>query len=676
MKDSCFPLTEVWLKSKDAEILMGNKMALSRFRKKNPNIARPAAAGRGGGFEYLLNALPAAAREKYVKEFNREQKTESNEVVPVYDAEEIETYDNEEDSVTLYDQPTENKPVIVNEKEKEINLIKNRIVDLYLQYQDKSNLKKIEAQFEFIKLYNLGAHPELQQIISSISRGSVERWKKTREEQKDNPFALAPKYNKQQRTEIPFEQAQWLANQYFHPNRRQLTEIAEDAVKIFTERGDERVFHQYTYIRLLKKMNRYNHDLVSYYREGGDKALNDNDLPFVSRDKSRVEVGSIIIADGHKLDFLVNDPVTGKPKRMMLVLFIDYYSNVPLGYEIASTENVKAISIALFRSIMFLGKYPQIVYLDNGRAFASKLFKGKEKQIEIEIGLYKRLGMNVITAWPYHGQSKTIEPFFRVVAKLARRMPTYIGNRIELQPAYMHRGEKLHQRVHDKVLEHINIDIFTAYRAVEWQFNEYMNTPQKGGSHKGKKPIDIFSAGKGEGVDKIKLMALMMVRDNVTIKRCQFSIKDKDYQSEELYGLNGRFEVRYDFIYNDIVYVIDEHFPQGYIAVPIKPQVHPAAFHLGTEEDQKLLAERLEMRNRLRKSTTTDARLFLLNEIWSGTQKQLEDQKILQLNEEAKKDSTPEEQKKALKLKTGTDDVDLSFMKTTKKDEEGDRSWV
>lgn len=666
MRDSSYSFTEVWLKSKEAELLVGNKMKLSRLRDKGLITARPALEGRGGGFEYLLSSLPAEAKEKY---YAGDKRSETQDVVEYQPAE-----------VDLYNEkPIENK-IVVRENDQKLSVAKNRIVDLYLEYQGKSNLKKLDAQNEFIKLYNLGLHPDLKSTIESISRGSVERWKKLREDQKENPFALAPKYSGPKGSEIPQEQAKWIVDQYFGPNRRQLTEIAEDAVKFFTARGDERVFHYYTYIRLLKKLHRYNYDLVAYYR-GGDKQLNDEVLPYITRDKSRVGVGDIIIADGHKLDFLVNDPVTGKPVRMILILFIDYYSNTPLGYEICRTENVKGITIALFRSILRLGRIPTAVYLDNGRAFAAKFFKTKKVNVEQafdqEVGLYKSLGIRVITAWPYHGQSKTIEPFFRVVAALSRRMPTYIGNTIALQPVHMHRGEKLHSKVHDKLMEHINIDIFTAYRAIAWQFDQYTSTPQKGGFLKGQMPIAVFNAGKGEGIERTKLIPLMMKRERIMIKRCQFKIANTEYQSEDIYGLNGEFEVRYDFIYNDVAYVFDPEDNNKFIAaVPAKPKVHPDAFGQGTEEDQQLLSERIEFRNSLRKSTVTDARLFLENDIYPAITKEIQDAKILQLNAEAEKNSTPDEQKKALKIKTGTDNVDLSFLKNDNQVVEEERSWI
>ena len=101
-----------------------------------------------------------------------------------------------------------------------------------------------------------------------------------------------------------------------------------------------------------------------------------------------------------------HDPETGKATRMTLLLFFDGASNHPLGWEIMPTENTDCISAAFRRTCLVLGKFPRVVYLDNGRAFRAKFFKGcPDFEQAGFLGLYKDLGCEVIHAWPYHGQS-------------------------------------------------------------------------------------------------------------------------------------------------------------------------------------------------------------------------------------------------------------------------------
>ena len=50
----------------------------------------------------------------------------------------------------------------------------------------------------------------------------------------------------------------------------------------------------------------------------GMKAYHDKVEPYIERDISKIEVGDIIIADGHVLNFQVINPFTGKPTRATL----------------------------------------------------------------------------------------------------------------------------------------------------------------------------------------------------------------------------------------------------------------------------------------------------------------------------------------------------------------------
>jgi len=60
-----------------------------------------------------------------------------------------------------------------------------------------------------------------------------------------------------------------------------------------------------------------------------------------------LEVGDVWVADGHKLAFDIIGPISGKPKRMMLILFFDWGSRYPVGASIANTEDSEHILLAL-----------------------------------------------------------------------------------------------------------------------------------------------------------------------------------------------------------------------------------------------------------------------------------------------------------------------------------------
>ena len=86
-----------------------------------------------------------------------------------------------------------------------------------------------------------------------------------------------------------------------------------------------------------------------------------------------LEVGDILVADGHKLAFQVINPFTGKPCRATLVGFLDWKSTALVGYEIMLEENTQCIASALRNTIINLDMIPKVVYQDNGRALGQNI---------------------------------------------------------------------------------------------------------------------------------------------------------------------------------------------------------------------------------------------------------------------------------------------------------------
>ena len=106
----------------------------------------------------------------------------------------------------------------------------------------------------------------------------------------------------------------------------------------------------------------------------GEKALNDKVEPYIERDLSKIEVGDVLVADGHVLNFEVINPFTGKPTRATLVGFLDWKSTALVGYEIMMSENTQCIASALRNAILNLGKIPKIVYQDNAERLRLNIF--------------------------------------------------------------------------------------------------------------------------------------------------------------------------------------------------------------------------------------------------------------------------------------------------------------
>ena len=154
----------------------------------------------------------------------------------------------------------------------------------------------------------------------------------------------------------------------------------------------------------------------------GEKVLSDKVEPYIKRDASLLDVGDILVADGHKLAFQVINPFTGKPCRATLVGFLDWKSTALVGYEIMLEENTQCIASALRNAIINLDMIPKIVYQDNGRAFRAKYFTDDKGFTELGFyGLYAKLGIETVFA-------RSVKSFWYNKLGAERRLPPEARN--------------------------------------------------------------------------------------------------------------------------------------------------------------------------------------------------------------------------------------------------------
>lgn len=309
---------------------------------------------------------------------------------------------------------------------------------------------------------------------------------------------------------------------------------------------------------------------------------------------------------------------------MILILWYDMKSSMPLGWEIMPTEDTAAISSALRRALLNLGKVPKAVYLDNGKAFRSRFFSGCPSFEEAGLsGLYERLGCKTIFAWPYHGQSKTVERFFGSMAELERWMPTYTGTSIDTKPPRMNRGERLHRRIYEASPYAGGITMSDAHRAIAAWFDDYARRPQQG-HLAGAAPIELFSAERGPGLDAADLTYLMMSMEIRHIRRNGIHFLGQNYYAPELYGRRRPVQIRYDLADPSALHVCEPDGTYLCLAEPVE-KIHPAAHALGNEADQQRLAAQIEIKNRQKKQASSYARDLLENEIMPEHNRRLAD---------------------------------------------------
>ncbi|ABB40144.1 Transposase-like Mu [Oleidesulfovibrio alaskensis G20] len=558
-------------------------MTITRRAEREGWQSRPR-AGRGGGNEWIISSMPEATRTKLLAACAQDQ---------------LDALDRAP-KLTL-------ATAAVSESKKSKALARADLVALYTDWLDKSpHGAKSAARDKFILAYVGGAWPALLKVLGDkVSWKSIERWK-VQIQREGSAAALVDRRGgaNAERMAMTESHAELLLSAVLRPNHPSISGAIRMASAAMKARGLE-VPAERTMRRFLDQWKATNFGTWVYTREG-KKAWNDKAAFFIDRDYSLIEVGDILVADGHVLNFETLNPWTGKPQRMELVLWYDMASNCPVGWEIMPTENTQAIASAFRRAVLTLGKYPLIAYLDNGRAFRSKYFNGVDFRQTGIAGLFQELSVHTIFAWPYHGQSKTVERFFGTLHDLEQWVPSYVGRDIESKPPRLNRGELLHRKVWDAsgcralTMEETHV-------AVARWVDQYINRPQRGHLN-GRCPAEVFMAGRGSGVDEAKLRHLMMAKEVRKLSREGIRIFGERYYAPELYSRTHAVQVRYDIgdLSSLLVYSEDgKHF----ICEAHKVRgIHPAADLLGTEQHSADLREALSLKKLQEREASSVAR--------------------------------------------------------------------
>ena len=182
---------------------------------------------------------------------------------------------------------------------------------------------------------------------------------------------------------------------------------------------------------------------VLIYHRKGVEALR-RFYPHQTRDKSAMVPLECVQGDYHKFDVFVRWPGEALPVRVQMVVFSDVYSGKILAWRFDVSANSHTVQLAIGDLVERYG-VPQHALLDNGREFAAKAITGgtptrfRFKIVDEDIpGLLPLLGVKVIWATPYSGQSKPIERAFRDLCDRVAKHPAfegaYTGNRPDAKP--------------------------------------------------------------------------------------------------------------------------------------------------------------------------------------------------------------------------------------------------
>lgn len=517
------------------------------------------------------------------------------------------------------------------EKAKQNALAKLDLIRKWQEFRRKA-VNKLQADYDFVKLHN-SSDSYLFSVLGKISRGSLHRWKASLDGTEDYT-RLIPNYKyvsvNEYRTCLTDEEIKIFMGLLLHPNRICIGKAIALTKYKLKEQGQSFIPADITFRRYARWFKDNNYDKWVLARDG-EKALSDKVEPYIKRDASLLDVGDILVADGHKLAFQVINPFTGKPCRATLVGFLDWKSTALVGYEIMLEENTQCIASALRNAIINLDMIPKIVYQDNGRAFRAKYFTDDKGFGELGFyGLYAKLGIETVFARPYNARSKVIERFFKEFQEgFEKLMPSYVGSSIINKPAYLKRNEKFHSNLHNALLiggvkrarsgadsspqppiryiptieETIKmIDMWLKFKNSQ----PCTNSPNM-------TIAEVLENRKKQNIDTSLLDDLMLATEVKTIQRNGVRFLNCDYFDERLYGLRGKVLVKYNLFDLTNVKVFT---PKGeYLCTADRvTETHPMAKILGTVEDLEDYKQKIQKQQKLKRKTINSVKKLLTND--------------------------------------------------------------
>lgn len=492
------------------------------------------------------------------------------------------------------------------EKSKQIALARLDVIHKWLEFRKKSQ-NKLQADYDFVKLHNT-SNSYLFDILGKISRGSLHRWYGMLNETEDYT-KLLPQYKyatvREYRTVLNDEEIKIFMALLLHPNRLPIGKaIALTKYKLHEE-GQSFIPADITFRRYAKWFKDNNYDKWILARDG-EKALSDKVEPYIKRDASLLEVGDILVADGHKLAFQVINPFTGKPTRATLVGFLDWKSTALVGYEIMLEENTQCIASALRNVIINLDMIPKVVYQDNGRAFRAKYFTDDKGFTELGFqGLYSKLGIETVFARPYNARAKVIERFFKEFQEgFEKLLPGYIGSSIQNKPAYLMRNEKFHKNFHNDFIPTIEetikmIDMWLSFKNSQ----PCPNVPDK-------TITEVLECRKKQNIDINMLDDLMLATEVKTIQRNGIRFLNCDYFDERLYGFKSKVLIKYNLF--DLTKIKVFTTKGEYLCTAERvTETHPMAKLLGDVKDFEDYKQKIVRQRKLKKKTIESVKKYL-----------------------------------------------------------------
>ena len=300
-----FNTTGIWLDIQTVAELKNITPRAVRLALKNGKYTHKQ---DGNTYKVQLSSLKESIQLKYISEYCSDMKMVKNQLV-------------------IQNEPQKEK--IITQKQREKALAKYDLINYWFEYREDQKKNKTpysKADKTFLEIYNTGLlYPEIFAKLNKIAIGSLYVWKGIIEQKNDWTELIGSyKYSSTMsyRTSLQENEIQTFLKILLAPNNFSIGKAIGITTHILKEQGAEDLPSDITFRRYADWYKKLNYDKWILAREGA-KALKDKVEPYIMRDISKIEVGQVLVADGHKLNFQVINPFTGKPCRATLIGFLD-----------------------------------------------------------------------------------------------------------------------------------------------------------------------------------------------------------------------------------------------------------------------------------------------------------------------------------------------------------------
>ena len=391
--------------------------------------------------------------------------------------------------------------------------------------------------------------PDLYKAVGGRSERSLRVWLERYLNNNHDMYSLLHKGKNQSRgRKVSYIEQNYLLNLLLNPNNIKIS-TAVGSLKDAARR--ELLISPSSEPTLRRWCNDYeaNNQAIWVQARKGSKAVAETIVKTIIRDASLLNVGDVWVADGHNLAFDIMNPKTGKAQRMTMIMVFDWASRYPVGASLAFTEDSHHIQVAFRNGFLNWGALPEKVYLDNGKAFKSKLFHEgwDDHDLEQELcGIFPRLGISAVFAKSYNAKAKVIERFFRTFQdQFERFISSFRGSSIADKPSTLMRNEKWAKKLfeaHPPTIEETMQMIAYYIRHI------YGEHPHSGLG--GKTPWQVFSSSKlpeGRIVVPGKLNNMLLSAERKRIRNNGIRLDKLLYWNVELVNNIGKdVIIRYD----------------------------------------------------------------------------------------------------------------------------------